>query len=586
MAPEYGATMGFFPVDEKSLDYLALTDRKDLVELVETYTRTVGLFYTGTETPVYTKTLEIDLGAIQPSLAGPSRPQDRVLLRDIKPSFAASLKKLAPGENETGKKIVVELDGETFPLTHGSVVIAAITSCTNTSNPRVLVGAGLLAKKAVEKGLHIKKYVKTSFAPGSRAVAGYMEKTGLLSYLDELGFNIVAYGCTTCIGNSGPLRPEIEKAIMDNNLAAVAVLSGNRNFEARVHQQVKANYLASPLLVVAFALAGRIDIDMNSEPLGIGKDGKPVFLEDIWPDPQEIYALVNSVVTPGIYSEPYRHILDGDENWQSLPAPRGSTFKWDEKSTYIRRAPFFDDFKPEIPGPEDIRDARALLALGDSVTTDHISPAGEIAEEYPAGQYLISKNVKPGEFNSYGSRRGNHEVMIRGTFANIRIKNKLAAPREGGYTVTFPGKTVKFIYEAAQEYIEKKVPLIIIGGKEYGSGSSRDWAAKGTLLLGVRAVIAQSFERIHRSNLIGMGVLPLEFEKNTTPEVLGLKGFETFTIEGIASLYPGKHLTVTAKSEDGHTTTFTVTARLDTDIEVEYYKNNGILPYALRTMTL
>ena len=585
MAPEYGATTGFFPVDEKTLEYLVLTGRGHLAELVETYSRALGLFYTGAENPCYTKVLEIDLGAIQPSLAGPSRPQDRVLLRDIKPSFQRALQDLAPGPAaEKHKEVTVNLDGETCVLTHSSVVIAAITSCTNTSNPRVMIGAGLLAKKAVEKGLRVKKYVKTSFAPGSRAVAGYLEKAGLMPYLDELGFNIIAYGCTTCIGNSGPFHPEIEKAIRRHNLAAAAVLSGNRNFEARIHQLVKANYLASPLLVVAFALAGRIDFDMDSEPLGTGKDGAPVFLKDIWPTPKEIDECIDASVTPGIFLEKYRDIPEGDENWLALPAAKGKTFAWDENSTYIRRAPFFENFNLEAPGPSDIENARALLVLGDSVTTDHISPAGEISAEYPAGQYLLSKGVAPEDFNSYGSRRGNHEVMIRGTFANPRIKNKLVTPKKGGYTVTLPGKEEKFIYDAAQECMRKGVPLVILGGKEYGSGSSRDWAAKGTLLLGVRAVIAQSYERIHRGNLIGMGVLPLQFEKDSSMESLGLTGCEIFNIEGIVSISPGKRLTVTAVAGDGHTTEFTVTARLDTEIEVEYYKNNGILAYVLRRM--
>jgi aconitate hydratase len=584
MAPEYGATMGFFPVDEKTLDYLALTGRGHLVELVETYSRALGLFYTGAENPEYTKVMEIDLGAIQPSLAGPSRPQDRVLLKDIKPSFENALPLLAPDSTEKNKEVIVNLDGETCVLSHSSVVIAAITSCTNTSNPRVMLGAGLLAKKAVEKGLRVKKYVKTSFAPGSRAVTGYINKAGLMPYLDTLGFNIIAYGCTTCIGNSGPLHPEIEKAIRDHKLAAVSVLSGNRNFEARIHQLVKANYLASPLLVVAFALAGRIDFDMDSEPLGTGKDGAPVFLKDIWPSPTEIDRLIDTSVTPDIFREEYRHILKGDEQWMGLPAAKGKTFAWDENSTYIRRAPFFENFNRKAPGPSDIENARALLALGDSVTTDHISPAGEISAEYPAGQYLLSKGAAQVDFNSYGSRRGNHEVMIRGTFANPRIKNKLVTPKKGGYTVTLPGKEEKFIYDAAQEYMRKGIPLVILGGKEYGSGSSRDWAAKGTLLLGVRAVIAQSYERIHRGNLIGMGVLPLQFEKDTGMESLGLTGSEIFSIAGIDSISPAKRLTVTAVAGDGKTTKFTAAARLDTKIEVEYYKNSGILAYVLREM--
>jgi len=585
MAPEYGATMGFFPIDEHVLEYLKLTGRDSLVELVETYSKTNGLFYTGEKDPVYTRVIELDLTSIQPSLAGPSRPQDRVLLTDMKKAFDSTLPKLKgkPGEElETKKSVLVDLDGETVTLTDGSVVIAAITSCTNTSNPAVLIGAGLLAKKAVEKGLSVPKYVKTSFAPGSRAVGGYMEKSGLMPFLEKLGFHIVAYGCTTCIGNSGPLHPGIEKVIKHDNLVVSAVLSGNRNFEARVHQKVKANYLASPILVTAYALAGRADIDLNTEPLGTGSDGKPVYLKDVWPSPGEIREIIDSVVTPGIYIEKYINILEGDENWQKLPVKEGTTFEWDLNSTYIRKAPYFDGFASAVPVLEDIENARLLGMFGDSVTTDHISPAGEIDKDYPAGQYLVSKGVSPEDFNSYGARRGNHEVMMRGTFANIRLKNKLVAPKEGSYTTILPGNETVFIFDASEHYRGKNIPLVIIGGKEYGTGSSRDWAAKGPYLLGVKAVIAESFERIHRSNLIGMGILPLEFEKGLNAESLGLTGTELFTIKGITTISPGKKLIVTGVADSGKSIEFSVIARLDTEIEVEYYKNKGILPYVLR----
>ncbi|UCH92752.1 MAG: aconitate hydratase AcnA [Candidatus Aminicenantes bacterium] len=581
MSPEYGATMGFFPVDAQVLQYLETTNRAHLVELVETYTKEQGLFHYGTETPDYTKVIELNLESVEPSLAGPGRPQDRISLYHIKPSFSQTREKMV---NREPKEARINLDGEEVTLTDGSLVIAAITSCTNTSNPAVMIGAGLLAKKAVEKGLTVRKYVKTSFAPGSRVVGAYLDRAGLMPYLEKLGFNIVGYGCTTCIGNSGPLRPEIEKAIRENNLVAAAVLSGNRNFEARIHQRVRANYLASPILVVAFALTGKINIDINTEPLGTDTSGNPVFLEDIRPSIEEIHSLIRSMVTPDLFDARYKNVLEGDENWKNLEVAEGDIFAWDENSTYIRKVPFFHGFTLKLEKPQDIVSARALLVLGDSVTTDHISPAGAIPQEYPAGQYLIRNQVEPKFFNSYGSRRGNHEVMMRGTFANIRIKNKLVAPREGGYTLTLPDKKEKYVYDAAREYMGKGVPLIAVGGKEYGSGSSRDWAAKGSLLLGIRAVIAESYERIHRSNLIGMGVLPLEFEKNTSWESLGLTGTETFTIQGISDITPGKLLKLTAVSHDGKKTPFIVIARLDTEIEVEYYKNKGILPYVLREM--
>ncbi|MCP5046194.1 MAG: aconitate hydratase AcnA [bacterium] len=581
MAPEYGATMGFFPVDEQSLAYLETTNRADLVELVERYTKEQGLFYEGHETPEYTKVVEIDLSAVKPSLAGPARPQDRINLEDMKTAFDGTMQRMT---GRASKEVKIDLDGKEETLRDGSVVVAAITSCTNTSNPAVLIGAGLLAKRAVEKGLTINPVVKTSFGPGSRAVGAYLEKAGLMTYLEQLGFHVVGFGCTTCIGNTGPLHPAIHNAVVDKNLVVSSVLSGNRNFEARIHQKIRSNYLASPPLVVAFALAGRVDCDLASEPLGTGSDGNPVYLKDIWPSAEEIRELVRTSVTPDIFADKYAGVLDGDENWQSLNIAEGVTFNWDGASTYVRRVPFVDGIKPEADAPVDIADARALLVLGDSVTTDHISPAGGIPREYPAGQYLIQSKVDPKDFNSYGARRGNHEVMMRGTFANVRIKNKLVTPKEGGYTVTFPDKTEKFVFDAALDYQEKGIPLVVLGGKEYGTGSSRDWAAKGSQLLGVRAVIAESFERIHRSNLIGMGVLPMEFGDGSSIGSLGLTGEEIFSIDGISSIEPGKRLKVTAVGTDGKTIEFNAVARLDTEVEVDYFKHKGILPYVLREM--
>ncbi|MGD2089990.1 MAG: aconitate hydratase AcnA [Candidatus Aminicenantes bacterium] len=581
MSPEYGATMGFFPVDEQVLHYLETTNRGHLKERVETYTKEQGLFHYGSETPEYTKVIQLDLASVEPSLAGPTQPHDRVSLYDINTSFSQTLKNMVDREP---KQVNLTLDNEKITLTDGSLVIAAITSCTNTSNPAVMIGAGLLARKAVEKGLTVKKFVKTSFAPGSLVVEAYLQRAGLMPYLEKLGFDIVGFGCTTCIGNSGPLHPEIERAIRENKLVAAAILSGNRNFEARIHQRVRANYLASPILVVAFALAGKIDIDITGEPLGHDPNGKPVFLKDIWPSHEEIRSLIQTMVTPDLFADKYKDILEGDENWKNLEVAKGDIFNWDEGSTYIRKVPFFDGVSPDLKKPRDIEGARALLVLGDSVTTDHISPAGAIPAEYPAGQYLIKNRVEPRFFNSYGSRRGNHEVMMRGTFANIRIKNKLVTPKEGGFTLALPGKTEKYVYDAAMEYIKNGVPLVVLAGKGYGSGSSRDWAAKGSLLLGIRAIIAESYERIHRSNLIGMGVLPLEYETGTSAENLGLTGTETFTIKGISDITPGKQLKVTAVDDNGKKIEFTVIARLDTEIEVEYYKNEGILPYVLRQM--
>lgn len=606
MTPEYGATLGFFPVDEKTLEYLRQTHREKQADLVEAYTRKVGLFYSGKEDPDYTEVLELDLSTVKPSVAGPARPQDRIELKDLKNKFItvlsgkynrdANLSELSTFHDESGCRTVrtplsrpidsgtckVNLDGKAVSISHGSIVIAAITSCTNTSNPNVLIGAALLAKNAVSKGLKVPPYVKTSLAPGSKVVVQYLQDAGLMPHLEALGFHLAAFGCTTCIGNSGPLHPEIERAISENELTVAAVLSGNRNFEARIHQSVRANFLASPLLVVAFALAGRIDIDLTLEPIGFDPGGKPVYLADIWPTDEEIEKLVHKHVKKEFFEKEYAKIFDGDEFWQSLNVAESATFNWDEQSTYIKKPPYFENFTLEHVRPADIENAGVLLLLGDSVTTDHISPAGAIPQEYPAGRYLIANDVVPEEFNSYGSRRGNHEVMIRGTFGNIRIKNKLVAPREGSFTLKFPDKKEMFIYDAALEYLSESRPLIVFGGREYGTGSSRDWAAKGTSLLGVKAVIAESFERIHRSNLVGMGVLPLVFKENENLQTLGLTGSETFYITGIEDMKPRKVLGVKAVSKDGKTIDFEVIPRLDTDVDVEYFENGGILKYVLR----
>jgi len=606
MAPEYGATAGYFPVDEETIRFLKLTGREKIADLVEAYAKENMLFYYGSEIIDYTDIIEIDLSEIEPSLAGPSRPQDRVSLKDMKKSFIdllncsygreIDIKEITAFEDEAGKDIEVgqcrihkgkkvakvDIDGEQVLLGDGSVVIASITSCTNTSNPSVLIAAGLLAKKAVEKGLSVKPFVKTSFAPGSRVVEEYLRKAGLLSYLEALRFHIVGFGCTTCIGNSGPLHPNIEKAVRDNDLVVCSVLSGNRNFEARIHPDVKANYLASPPLVIAYAIAGRTDIDMTSEPIGKDPNGDPVYLKDIWPSQEEIKQIMNKVLDPEMFREKYSNIFEGDILWQNLKAPTGETFNWDPKSTYIKKPPYFDNFTVDVVPPSDIKNGRVLELLGDSVTTDHISPAGKIPPDYPAGRYLIEHGVKPEDFNSYGARRGNHEVMVRGTFANVRIKNRLVYPKEGGYTLKFPEKKEMFVYDAAVEYAKEGVPLIVLGGKEYGTGSSRDWAAKGTKLLGVQAVIVKSFERIHRSNLVGMGVLPLVFKEGEGWEELGLDGSEVYEIRGVQDIYPGKELTVRAKKENGKVVEFKVVSRLDTVVDVEYYENGGILPFVLR----
>lgn len=583
MTPESGATMLYFPVDYQTLDYLRLTNRPDsLVDLVEAYYQAQMLFRTSsTPDPEYTQVLEVDLAAIEPSVAGPRRPQDRIPLREVRTVFQRSL--IAPKtENgfgippeELSKSAIIPNNGKTSELKHGSVVIAAITSCTNTSNPFVMMGAGLLAKKAVEKGLKVKPYVKTSLAPGSRVVTDYLSDAGLMDDLEALGFHLVGYGCTTCIGNSGPLPEKIVNAIKENNLVVGAVLSGNRNFEGRISPQTRANFLASPPLVIAYALAGTVDIDLLHEPLGTGKDGQPVYLRDIWPSSKEVEEHIHRHIRPEMFADAYAEIYRMSEQWNKIQSGDNLLYQWDENSTYLQEPPFFDI----QPGKgKDILNARVLALLGDSITTDHISPAGSIAVNSPAGQYLISKGVPPSEFNSYGSRRGNDRVMTRGTFANIRLKNLLLPGVEGGYTRHFPSGEQMTIYDAAMRYQSEGVPLIIIAGKEYGTGSSRDWAAKGVLLLGVRAVIAESFERIHRSNLAGMGVLPLQFKPGQNAHTLGLKGNEVYSIKNIgADLFPGKEVTVEAASDDGSVITFNAVIRLDTPKEIQYYLDGGIM---------
>jgi aconitate hydratase len=580
MAPEYGATMGFFPVDAETLAYLQFTARPhEQIALVEAYCKEQGLFRTdATPDPSFTDTLQLDLGTVEPTMAGPKRPQDRVPLRMAKSSFAKIM------EGAPAKPAHLQNNGEAFELSSGAVVIAAITSCTNTSNPSLMLGAGLLAKKAVERGLQVKPWVKTSLAPGSKVVTDYLAKAGLTPYLDKLKFNLVGYGCTTCIGNSGPLPDAIGHAIKENNLVAVAVLSGNRNFEGRIHPLVRANYLASPPLVVAYALAGRMDVDLTNEPLGNDSAGKPVYLHEIWPTPPEVEAAVRQAVTQEQYQRQYAAVYDGDEHWKSMAVPEGDLYQWDARSTYIKLPPYFEKMTKTAPPLADIHGARALAVLGDSITTDHVSPAGSIGVDTPAGKYLIANGVKPHEFNSYGARRGNHEVMARGTFANIRLKNQLAPGTEGGWTTYQPGGEQMSIYDASVKYREAGVPLVVLAGKEYGSGSSRDWAAKGPKLLGVRAVIAESYERIHRSNLVGMGILPLEFKAGETAATLALSGQETFEITGVTSLSPRSMINVTAKSADGSEKKFTAIARVDTPEEVSYYQHGGILTYVLRQM--
>jgi aconitate hydratase len=588
MSPEFGATASMFPVDAETLRYLAMTGRPaEVVERVEAYTRLQGLFRTDeTPDPEFDESLALDLGEVEPSLAGPRRPQDRVRLGAVgqafREAFAEGLE--ANGQGPHYRPVDVELEGERFGLATGAVAIAAITSCTNTSNPSVMVGAGLLAKKAVERGLSVPPWVKTSLAPGSRAVTGYLDKAGLTPYLDRLRFDLVGYGCTTCIGNSGPLAEPIANAIDENGLVAAAVLSGNRNFEGRIHPQIRASYLASPPLVVAYALAGRVDIDLTNEPIGRDEGGNPVYLSEIWPSSEEVAAAIGEAVTAELFASSYASVFEGDDRWRALPVPAGDTYAWDPDSTYVANPPFFDDLTAE-PGPvSDIVGARALCVLGDSVTTDHISPAGSIPASSPAGRWLIDRGVEPRDFNSFGSRRGHHEVMMRGTFGNIRLRNALAGGREGNWTEHLPSGEVIPIYEAAMRYRDEGTPLVLLAGKEYGSGSSRDWAAKGTTLLGVRAVIAESYERIHRGNLVGMGVLPLQYLPGESAESLGLTGRETFDIRGLDALAPRQTVDVEVTDEAGASRTVKVLARIDGPTELAYYRNGGILPTVLRRL--
>ncbi len=585
MSPEYGATCGIFPVDKETLSYLRLTGRsEEQITLVEAYCREQGLFH-DEDTPEaqYSELLALDLATVEPSVAGPKRPQDRVVLSEAKESFEKALPNLIKATKAGAPAVPSNGNGH---LHHGSVVIAAITSCTNTSNPSVMLAAGILAKKAVERGLEVPQWVKTSLAPGSKVVRDYLEAAGLTGYLEKLKFHIVGYGCTTCIGNSGPLPVEVAEEIDEKNLVVASVLSGNRNFEGRINPDVRANYLMSPPLVVAFALAGRIDTDLRMDPIGNGKDGKPVYLADIWPSQREVDEAVQQI-SSDMFRKSYADVFAGDEHWRSLPVPKGDTYKWDRNSTYIRRAPYFDDMAVKPGSVADITDARVLAVLGDSVTTDHISPAGSIKKDSPAGKYLLEHGVLPADFNSYGSRRGNHEVMVRGTFANVRLRNKMVPGVEGGFTEHLPDGAQMTIFEASEKYIAEGVPLVILAGKEYGSGSSRDWAAKGPRLLGVHAVIAESYERIHRSNLVGMGILPLQFIAGESAETLGLTGDEVFEITGIAALIEkfssGARVKVRAKSSSG-TKEFGAILRIDTPQEALYYANGGILQYVLRQL--
>jgi aconitate hydratase len=591
MSPEYGATMGFFPVDEETLRYLQSTGRPlELVDLVERYTKVQGLFRTDhSPTPQYSDTLELDLGTVEPGLAGPKRPQDRVPLREMKSMFRTALRApIAQRGYALDKEALTRSGsvGEDVVLSHGAVVIAAITSCTNTSNPSVMIGAGLLAKKAVELGLAVPSYVKTSLAPGSTVVTRYLEAAGLSPYLDRLGFNLVGYGCTTCIGNSGPLPEPVVEAIEEGDLVAAAVLSGNRNFEGRINPHVRANYLASPPLVVAYALAGTVDIDLSNETLGHTPDGHPVFLRDIWPSQSEIQDTVAAALRSEMFREQYGDVFTGNQTWNAIPVPEATDlYDWAPDSTYIQEPPFWADLASEVPPTENIYGARVLALLGDSVTTDHVSPAGSIAVDSPAGRYLVEHGVTRRDFNSYGSRRGNHEVMMRGTFANIRLKNLLLPGTEGGVTVYLPSGERMSIYDAAMRYQEEHTPLVVLGGRQYGTGSSRDWAAKGVYLLGVRAVIAESYERIHRSNLVGMGVLPLQFQPGESVESLGLTGREEFDILGLdGEIEPGQEARVRAHRDDGTVVTFRAVARLDTPVEAEYYRHGGVLHAVLRRM--
>ena len=586
MSPEFGSTAAIFPIDEVTLDYLRLTGRsEERVRLVEAYTKAQGMWHDPAREPVYSEYLELDLSTVVPSIAGPKRPQDRIVLSRAKESFQEVLPAYA---SQPSKPTPVTMaDGTDTELDHGHVAIASITSCTNTSNPSVMMAAGLLARNAVARGLRSKPWVKTSTAPGSQVVTDYYEKAGLWPALNELGFNVVGYGCATCIGNSGPLPAEVSQAVNDADLAVVSVLSGNRNFEGRINPDVKMNYLASPPLVIAYALAGTMDIDFATEPLGQDPEGRDVFLSDIWPDPTEVQAVIDATIDREMYTRDYADVFAGDERWQGLDTPEGDTFAWDEESTYVRKAPFFEGLTMELTPVTDIEDARVLALLGDSVTTDHISPAGAIKADSPAGRYLAEHGVARADFNSYGSRRGNHEVMIRGTFANIRLRNRLLDGVEGGYTRNFLTGEQESIFDASQAYQAAGIPLVVLGGKEYGSGSSRDWAAKGTALLGVKAVIAESFERIHRSNLIGMGVVPLQFPAGQSAESLGLDGTETFSITGLTALNEGstpRTVAVTAQKADGSAVSFDAVVRIDTPGEADYFRHGGILQYVLRQL--
>jgi aconitate hydratase len=634
MSPEFGSTAAIFPIDDETIRYLRFTGRPDAqVELVEAYAKEQGLWHDPSREPVFSETLELDLSTVVPSIAGPKRPQDRIALTDAKNSFRSALVDYADhtpaphsaldeaveesfpasdpaafgsstgngvprtpisaaagaGGRVTKPTPVTTADGATFELDHGAVVISAITSCTNTSNPSVMLGAALLAKNAVDKGLAVKPWVKTTMAPGSKVVTDYYERSGLWPYLEKLGYHLVGYGCTTCIGNSGPLPDEISAAVNEADLAVVSVLSGNRNFEGRINPDVKMNYLASPPLVIAYGLAGTMDFDFENQPLGQDPEGNDVFLRDIWPSPQDVQTTIDSAISQEMYTGRYADVFAGDDRWRSLPTPEGDTFEWDTDSTYVRKPPYFEGMQPDPEPVQDISGARVLALLGDSVTTDHISPAGSIKEDTPAGQYLRGHGVEKRDFNSYGSRRGNHEVMIRGTFANIRLRNLLLDGVSGGYTRDFTqdGGPQAFIYDAAQNYAAQGTPLVVLGGKEYGSGSSRDWAAKGTALLGVKAVIVESYERIHRSNLIGMGVLPLQFPQGESAASLGLDGTETFDISGVTALNEGsspRTVHVTATKESGETVEFDATLRIDTPGEADYYRNGGIMQYVLRGM--
>ncbi|WP_137802850.1 aconitate hydratase AcnA [Kocuria sp. 2SI] len=589
MSPEFGSTAAIFPIDDVTMDYLRLTGRpQEQIDLVEAYAKEQGLWHDPQEETRFSEYLELDLSTVVPSISGPKRPQDRIELDKAKGTFERDVKNYVSDKTPESAGVSME-DGREFELENGAVSIASITSCTNTSNPSVMMAAAVLARNAVDKGLASKPWVKTSIAPGSKVVTDYYEKSGLIPSLEALGFYIVGYGCTTCIGNSGPLESEISQAVQDNDLAVTSVLSGNRNFEGRINPDVKMNYLASPPLVVAYALAGTMDFDFQNEPLGQDSEGNDVYLKDIWPDPTEVQQIIDDSIETEMFNDSYGTIFDGDERWQSLETPTGKTFEWDAESTYVRKPPYFEGMTMETAPVTDIEGARVLLKLGDSVTTDHISPAGSFKSDTPAGKYLIENGVERKDFNSYGSRRGNHEVMIRGTFANIRIKNQLLDGVEGGFTRDFTqeGGPQAAVYDAAMNYQEAGVPLVVLGGKEYGSGSSRDWAAKGTSLLGVRAVITESYERIHRSNLIGMGVLPLQFPQGESANSLGLDGTETFSISGVTELNDGrtpKTVKVTATKEDGSTVEFDADVRIDTPGEADYYRNGGILQYVLRQM--